>query len=262
MDNENLSTSCKGCFFAKIEDGRQTGCDAEMFPFLRETGSLVMDGDYFKSVKRYCPYYRPEKWAGEMGTQEALRRVRQERQLEVAAVVLCEGKTADDVRITVDRLNNQTMPVRQVVFVVTPRPGVKAPEIVALLRDAKPKFTWSVRAVADSSYTEFDAVHEGALDARGVYILFCVAGFHLNYTTVEDLDYQVNWLHRRVALVDPFHLHGTIVQTSIYGMVGGYAEVEWEGGDRLVSVAEKIKRIAKAEKSAVVIIEGTLPHGQ
>ena len=52
------------------------------------------------------------------------------------------------------------------------------------------------------------------------------------------------------------------MQTSIYGMVGGYAEVEWEGGDRLVSVAEKIKRIAKAEKSAVVIIEGTLPHGQ
>lgn len=98
------------------------------------------------------------------------------------------------------------------------------------------------------------------MDARGVYLLFCVAGLPLSPTTIEDLDHQVNWLHRRIALVDPSQMHGTIVQTKIYGMVGGWAEVEWDGGDRLSSVAEKIKRIASAQKSNVIIIEGTLPH--
>ena len=258
--DEELSTSCRGCFFAQVENGKQTGCDAGMFEVLKETGALAMDGDYFRSVKRFCPFYRPESWAKGMGTQQAIREVQKERQLEVAAVVCCDGRTADDVKITLDRLNNQTMPVRQVVFVTTPRPGVRPQDIVALLRDSRPKFEWSIRSIVDETYTEFDAAHEGAIDARGVYLLFCVAGFHLNYTTIEDLDHQVNWLNRRVALVDSFHMHGTIVQANIYGMVGGWAEVEWEGGDRIVSVAEKIKRIAQAQKSSVVIVEGTLPH--
>lgn len=260
MVDEELSTSCKGCFFSRVKNGKQTGCEAGMFEVLNESGSLAMDGDYFKTVKRFCPYYRPDSWAGEMGTQQAIRKVHKERQLEVAAVVCCDSRSVEDVKITIDQLAKQTMSVRQVVFVTTPRPGARPQDIVMLLRDSRPTFEWSVRSIVNDTYTQFDATHEGAMDARGVYLLFCIAGLSLGHTTVEDLDYQVNWLHHRIALVDPSHMHGTIVQTKIYGMVGGWSEVEWENGDRIFSVAEKIKRIAHAQKSGVVIVEGTLPH--
>ena len=260
MDNEQLGTSCRGCCFSIVENGKQTGCEVDMFPVFRETGSLVMDGDYFKTVKRYCPYYRPHSWTAGMGTDECIRKIQRERKLEIAAVVSCDGRTIDDVKLTVKSLNSQTMQLRQVIFVTTPRVGARPQDIVAFLRDLKPGFEWSVRAIADDSYTELDAIHDGSSDARGVYLLFCVAGFPVCDTTIEDLDYQVNWLNRRIAAVDPNCLHGTIVQSNVYVMVGGWAEVEWQNGERIASVVEKIRRIAKAQDSPIIVVDGALPH--
>jgi hypothetical protein len=93
-----------------------------------------------------------------------------------------------------------------------------------------------------------------------VFIVFLEAGKELPNTYLADLDYTVNDLGQRIVLVDHGKLHGLIVQTNAYRMVGGFAEVVWEGTeDNVSSVAEKIKRIAKDQNSQHLILS-ELPH--
>lgn len=261
--SDEISTSCKGCFFAVTEKGTQKGCYAEMFPILEESGPLTLDGDYFKTSKRFCPCYRPDKWAGEMSQQEAFVSVQRERRLEVAVVVSCDGKSIEELELTVDNLKRQSVSPHNAVFVTTSKGGVRPSQVVSVIRDRKLSFLWSVRDIRDPSYTEYDAIHEGAQDAKGVFILFCVAGKEISDSTIEDLDYQVTWLNRRIALVDAKEIHGTIVQSGIYSIVGGWSEVLWQDTEeKTSSVAEKIRRLAKDQDSKIVIIDGALEHVQ
>ncbi len=261
--SDEISTSCRGCFFSVVKDGKQKDCYADMFPVLKESESLIMDGDYFKTSKRFCPYYRPDSWAGELSQQQALVKANRERTLEVAAVVSCENKTLEDLKETVANLVEQTEKLHNVVFVTTTTGGIRPSQVVLYMRDQKVPFSWSVRDIRDPSYAEYDAIHEGAQDAKGVFLLFCVAGRRISKTIVEDLDYQVTWLNRRVALVDTREIHGTIVQSGIYSAVGGWSEVSWEDtGEKTFSVAEKIRRMAKSQGSKIIILDGVLIHGQ
>jgi hypothetical protein len=261
-----ISTSCHNCRFAiKDEGGNQTDCRTKMLDQFKADGKVeqhVVDGaEAYKTVDRFCPLYRPTDWMKELSDEEAIAEARKERTLSVAAIVSCEHGELSDVAVTAELLAHQTLPVNEVVFTITPRSKVKPKDVLSTIRDLDPPYEYSLRYVMDKEYTETDALHEATgNNIKSVFIVFLEAGKELPNTYLADLDYTVNDLGQRIVLVDHGKLHGLIVQTNAYRMVGGFAEVVWEGTeDNVSSVAEKIKRIAKDQNSQHLILS-ELPH--
>lgn len=262
-----ISTSCQKCRFAiRDTNGDQTGCRTNMLDYFQSEGKLeveVIDGEKsYKTIDRYCPLFRPLDWMKELDDAQAIAEARKERTLAVAAIVSCEKGELSDVARTAEMLEQQTLKPSEVVFVITPRSVVKPKEVLSTLRDLSLSYNYSLRYVMDESYTELDSLQEGAgNNLKSVFILFAEAGKELESCYLADLDHLINDKGQRVVLVDPGVIHGTLVQTMAFNMAGGFHEVVWEGTEeKIASIAEKLKRIAQAQNTKYLIIDGKIPH--
>ena len=158
-------------------------------------------------------------------------------------------------------MEQQTLKPTEVVFVITPRSVVKPKDVLSTLRDLEPSYQYSLRFVVDSSYTETDAIQEGVgSNMKSVFILLAEAGQPLENNYLADLDYLVNDQNQRVVLIDFGKIHGMLIQTMAFYMVGGFHEVVWqETEEKIANVAEKLRRIAKDQNSQYLILS-ELPH--
>lgn len=262
-----ISTSCEKCRFAiRNVSGDQTGCRANMLDYFRSEGKIELEdiggAKSYKTIDRFCPLFRPLDWMKELEDGQAIAEARKERVLAVAAIVSCERGELSDVARTAEMLEQQSLKPNEVVFVITPRSVVKPKDVLATLRDLSLSYPYSLRFVMDESYTELDSLQEGAgNNLKSVFILFAEAGKELENCYLSDLDHLINDQGQRVVLVDPGMIHGTLVQTMAFNMAGGFHEVVWEeSGEKVASVAEKLKRIAQSQSAKYLIIEGKLPH--
>ena len=261
-----ISTSCRGCRFAvKDMGGDQTGCQADMLKRFQEQGKVELESvegvESYKTIDCFCPMFRPTDWMNELGHEQAITEARRERTLAVAAIVSCEKGELSDVARTAEILEQQTLKPTEVVFVITPRSVVKPKDVLSTLRDLEPSYQYSLRFVVDSSYTETDAIQEGVgSNMKSVFILLAEAGQPLENHYLADLDYLVNDQNQRVVLIDFGKIHGMLIQTMAFYMVGGFHEVVWqETEEKIANVAEKLKRIAKDQNSQYLILS-ELPH--
>lgn len=262
-----ISTSCETCRFAiRDQKGDQIGCRTNMADYFRSEGKLeveILDGvKSFKTVERFCPLFRPSDWMGHLEDVQAIAEARKERTLTVAAIVSCEHGELTDVARTAEMLEQQTLKPTEVVFVITPRSVVRPKEVLSTLRDLAPSYDYSLRFVMDESFTEFDSLQEGVgTNLKSVFLFFVEAGKELENCYLSDLDHLINDQGQRIVLVDPGTIHGTLVQAMAFNMAGGFHEVIWEStGEKVASVAEKLKRIAESQNSQYLIINGKLPH--
>lgn len=262
-----ISTSCHNCRFAiKDVGGDQTGCWTSMLKRFQEQGRVELENvagaDSYRTIDCFCPMFRPADWMSELNHDQAIAEARKERTLAVAAIVSCEKGELSDVARTAEMLEQQTLKPTEAVFVITPRSVVKPKDVLSTLRDLDLSYQYSLRFVMDASYTETDALQEGAgNNLKSVFILFAEAGQHLENCYLADLDNLINEQNQRVVLVDPGKIHGMLVQTMAFNMVGGFHEVVWEGTEeKIASVAEKLKRIAKSQNSQYLILDGEVPH--
>ncbi len=262
-----ISTSCHNCrFIIKDDKGDQTGCQADILKRFLDEGKAeletIEDTKSYKTTNCFCPMFRPADWMADLDHQQAVAEARRERTLAVASLVSCEKGELSDVARTAEMLEQQKLKPTEVVFVITARSKVKPKDVLATLRDLDLSYQYSLRFVMDSSYTELDALQEGVgNNLKSVFILFVEAGQPLENCYLADLDYLINDQNQRVVLVDPGKIHGMLVQTMAFNMVGGFHEVVWEETEeKIASVAEKLKRIAKSQNSQYLILDGELPH--
>ncbi len=261
-----ISTSCRSCRFAvKDMGGDQTGCQADMLKRFQEEGRVELEAvegvESYKTIDCFCPMFRPANWMGELSYEQAVVEARRERALTVAAIVSCEKGELSDVARTAEMLEQQTIKPNEVVFVITSRSAVKPKDVLSTLRDLEPSYQYSLRFVLDASYTEMDAIQEGiGNNLKSVFILLVEAGQPLENYYLADLDHLINDQNQRVVLVDPGKIHGMLIQTMAFDMVGGFHEVVWqETEDKIADVSEKLRRIAKDQNSQHLILS-ELPH--
>lgn len=262
-----ISTSCQKCRFAMRDDaGNQTGCRTNMLDYFLSEGKAeleIIDGaKSYKTIDRFCPLFRPLDWMKELEVEQAIVEARKERTLAVAAIVSCENGEMSDVARTAEMLEQQTLKPTEVVFVITPRSKVKPNALLGTLRDLSLSYDYSIRFVMDETFTELDSLQEGTgNNLKSVFLLFAEAGKELPNSYLSDLDHLINDQGHRVVLVDPGSIHGMLVQTMAFNMAGGFHEVLWEETEeRVANVAEKLRRIAKAQNSQYLIIDGIPPH--
>lgn len=145
MTTERFADNCLGCIFSKLspssEDGyRQSGCDIGRLDKLQELGLATLSGtavgcmDEYYQLRKRCNYKAPETENEDLPLAHVIDRVRAERRVKVAAIILLDQETtpASSMGLTKSlsriismwSVQGKSVPLYEEVFLLNNRSGI------------------------------------------------------------------------------------------------------------------------------------------
>jgi hypothetical protein len=283
----SVSTSCKSCCFARVENGEQVGCEAGRLELFVKAGARVEqveggDSRFFLVHDRVCMMSRHSgsPWAAQTPPAGRLEKARSEARPRLHVVIYVgPDATVEDALRTVASAEAQGLPVSGIHLTATAAtPGVRG--LVRAMNQAAPKSPWNVRACARKPGGKpagrgaaVDEVVNFLAPADCSHYLAVDAGAELWPTLLPDLDKELNERLGRFLLLTPLveqdgetrRLVGPLCQTSFHQAVGGNAEAFHDRPDGTSvpchDVADKARLMAAGSPHLLKSLGDVCPPG-
>lgn len=265
-----MNTSCEKCAFAIYEDNIQSGCKAGRLTKFQDTGSEVEHKDnYFIIKDRICMMCCPEETIVKLGFKNPLQDMRKAIELKCAIYIIAtDNSTLEDIKLTIDSLNKQTLRPRCINVIVN-TDNISKPRLIKHLNDTQSKFEndnlefiWNITYIQEKDKDGERPSIEWALDhaifkcEMPFYAVF-MAGYMVCPDYLSNIDKALNDELQRFCVLLPFdEWNGAFVQTLLHKKLGGNAPQtleEYEDGALIATtIMDKIEWMAKENNQHMV----------
>lgn len=235
-----ISTSCEGCCFAKLDNGRQCGCEVgTLETFLKVNGDFDKTDDekYFILNGKVCPHMRKSDYYIDLDIESKKARVLEEACPPVTFIVAHTVKAFLPLKRTLNSISECEH--QDKIRVIIAYSTKNRDKIIKCVEESK----FDINKIMFVSIIDKDAsiLEEAFKVTKNGYFVCVNSGFIVPKTVVSDIDLVVNRKLFYVAVIEPVDTKGNL--RTIMAPMAKFLRL-----DVLLPLEEKIKALVEEQE--------------
>lgn len=212
----DVQMNCRGCVFANVDGGQQTGCH---FKRLEKLGAEKKEDGFFH-FDRVCNLSRPKEWLDSLSSGDDAHCTARKEVRPKVGVVITFNDNLEDLEATLDTAHDQISGSFKYVIVVN-----RKVEYNAEINDLFRKY-FDINTPCYIVQLLVDADHQESLDhsfrfAKNGYIALVKAGYTFSYYFLYNIDVRINDQLKRLLVAKSDDRNKLLVSTPLWKLLNG-----------------------------------------
>lgn len=234
-----IETSCKGCVFSRVKDGKQEDCSLGRLEKI-ESEIKTEDGIEYRVLSRFCNTYRPEDWTKKLSLKEQMdssETVLEEVRPRVGFLIHLDHSKENPLtwlESTLMDIRDQSESRARYVIVVNEKVeyNQEIHKILSLFFDKEKTFTHIIQMLElpENKIWLLDEAFRFALNG---WLYMTTSGEKVDRNLLKNLHEHLNIKLKKLSIVLPYEgINGFLVQTALFKYLNGNKTKVWDDGSK------------------------------